>query len=134
MPLRDVAVDVRLRRLLWLLGAIALLILSLASANVASQLIARSVPRRREMATRSALGGTRWRLTRQLATETTMLVILGGSAGVLLAVWTIPLLTLAAPRGIGRLPVISFDSGAWLIALAATLFVVAAVGTVAALR
>jgi predicted permease len=134
IPLREVAVDARLRRSLSLLAAIAVLILLLASANVGSQLIARSVPRRREWATRTALGGTQWRLTMQLATETTMLAALGGAVGVLIAVWTIPFLTLAAPREIGRLPVIAFDGAAGLLALASTSIVVLLIGTLAALR
>jgi putative ABC transport system permease protein len=132
--LRDSAVDARLRRSLWFLGISAVLILILASANVGSQLLARSVPRRREMATRTALGGTRLRLTMQLATEATLLATVGGCAGVLIAAWTIPILTSVAPPDIARVSVIALDRAAWVFLLLSTLLVIVAIGTLPALR
>jgi len=132
-PLREHIVS-RVSTALWVLMGAAGLVLLIACVNVANLTLARATGRSKEIALRAALGAVRWRLIRQLLTESLLLALAGGIAGVFLGWWCTSWLAALAPREVPRLNEIHLDPTVLWLALAATLFTGVLFGLMPALR
>jgi putative ABC transport system permease protein len=116
-----------------LLGSVALVLL-VACANVANLMLARATNRQREIAVRAAMGAGRWRLARQLLTESILLSLLGAALGLLGAFWAVSLLQSAETLPIPRANPIQIDVTVLLFTIGVSVLVGALFGLAPAMQ
>jgi predicted permease len=119
--------------LLILLGAVSFVLL-IACANVAHMLLARTASRQKEIAVRTALGAERWRIVQQFLAESAVLAVLGGSAGLALALWGVRMLKALIPASIPRVDAIGLDGRVLLFTVVVSILAGIAFGIVPALQ
>ena len=99
-PLLNAMTGVQLRQQVWAMLAAVILVLLIACVNVMNMQFGRAALRAKEVAIRGALGATRWRIVRQMLTESLVVASIGAVAGVMLAFWTVDMFV----RAISALP------------------------------
>jgi len=120
VPMREVFSGNARQSLMLLLAMVGLLLL-IGCINLANLLLARMSSRERELATRVALGAPRWRLVRQLLTESLVIAAFGGAAGLLVANWGTRLLVSLAPADLPAVQLLHLNAPVLLFAMAAAL-------------
>jgi putative ABC transport system permease protein len=117
----------------WLLGVAVVVLLLIAATNVANLLFVRGLERRRELAIRSAIGATRSRLVAQMLLETGLLSLLGGIAGLVLALGSIEIIRKLSPAEVYRFQEVRIDITALLFVVGIIVLVAFISGVVPAL-
>jgi putative ABC transport system permease protein len=132
-PLQEFAVQ-NVRQSLFVLVAAVGFVLLVACANVANLLLARAVGRQKEIAIRTAIGASRIRIAAQLLIESVMLALAGGAAGLLLAIWSLPLLAQLAGSNAPAAGTMGIDRTALFFTLAVSVATGIVFGVVPALQ
>jgi predicted permease len=132
IPLKEDVVGRAREMLIVVMGAVGFLLL-IACVNVANLSLARAAGRQREIAMRSVLGASRFRIVRQLLAESLLLAVAGCAGGVLLANWGITALLALAPDKFPRVAAVHLDARVLAFAVFATIFTAILFGLIPAL-
>jgi putative ABC transport system permease protein len=132
-PLHGYVIEDTRTALLLLLGAVGFVLL-IACANVANLTLARAAARESELAVRTALGASRWRLMRQLLTESLLVSMIGAVAGLLVAAWGNDALAGLKPLGVPRLGEARIDGAVVAFTIAVAVVTGLLVGAAPALQ
>ncbi len=122
------------QRVLWLFFGAMACVLLIGVANLVSLQLVRNAGRERELAVRAALGGSRWRLVRQLLVESLLLGVVGGAGGLLAASNVVGLVTPALPADFPRADQIGLDGAVWVFAALVSALVGVTIGVIPAFR
>ncbi|HXM32720.1 MAG TPA: ABC transporter permease [Chthoniobacterales bacterium] len=131
-PLHDLVIGGMRPALMILLGAVAMVLL-IACANLTTMLLARAGAREREFAIRLALGAGRMQLVRQMLSESVLLAIIGGTAGVVLAIWGLDLLRSIGAQTVPRIAEVNLDLRVLLVTLGTAVVTGIVIGLIPAL-
>lgn len=133
VPLREHLAGNARSALLVLQGAVGLLLI-IACANLAGLFLARGAERRGEFAIRGALGAERWQMVRQILAESCGIAMAGGLFGIVLAHWTVRLITAFAPADVPRLEQVVLNGRVLVLAIALVLVTTLVAGLIPSLR
>ena len=131
-PMHDLVIGGMRPALMILLGAVAVVLL-IACANLTTMLLARAGAREREFAIRLALGAGRLQLVRQMLAESILLALIGGTAGVVLAIWGLDLLRSIGTQTVPRLAEVNLDMRVLLVTLGVAVATGIVIGLIPAL-
>ena len=133
LPLQDLVIGPAKSWLLLVLAAVGLVLLA-SCINVANLLLARATTRRRELATREALGASRARLARTLLFEGLLLAVGAAAAGVTLSYWGVDVAKSLLPEGLARVGEIAVDGRVLMVSISAAMLCGLIFGTAPALQ
>ena len=133
IPLHEALVG-NLRQTLWVLFAGVIFLMLIACANATTLMLSRAVSKQKESAIRLCLGASRFRIVRLLLTESVLLSLIGGVAGVILAYWLVTLFRVIGPRTMPRLADVQVNLIVLIFTLIASICVGVIVGLVPAIQ
>lgn len=133
IPLHEALVG-KLQRSLWTLFIAVAFLMLIACANAATLMLSRAISKQKEIAVRLCLGASRFRIVRLLLTESALLSLIGGAAGIVLAYWLVELFRIIGPQSMPRLADVQVNVVVLFFTLIASICVGVIVGLAPAIQ